>query len=215
MSSLDSNSWLALPKWQPVAVPEDDVVFRLAQLLLLFQALDRADVASADIERLGYYDFLSANPFLIAEDISATDRTKLLLAGFDGRALSYASPSQRFTSRRERLQHDLVLLLAYGLADAIVLHGVQYSLTGEGRRLASQFTAVYAQSYSVAADIVLRHVRRLSPTRLRENVHRWLSVYGSPTHPGAAELLDIVGDMPAATRTVLPTRLDHEEDTDR
>lgn len=209
------NALLAPPPWQPVFVPEDDVVFRLAQLLLLLRALDHAEIQGADLERLGYYDFLAANPLLVANDVVAADRTRLLLAGFDGRALSYASPSQRFVSRRERLQHDLVLLVAYGLVRATTAQGVQYSLTTAGRDLAGRFTTVYAQSYSIAADIILHHVRRFSPTRLRESVQRWLSTTGCSSHPGSADLLDIVGDLAGKWPLVDGLRPHAESDVDQ
>ncbi|WP_338069306.1 hypothetical protein, partial [Streptomyces antimycoticus] len=91
---------------RPVMMPEDEVTFRLAQLLLLLDAVAEQDVKGASLERIGYYDFLSANPFLVV-DSDGREGNMLRLAGFDPRVLSYASSSQRFTSRRERIQHDL------------------------------------------------------------------------------------------------------------
>jgi hypothetical protein len=76
----------------PVIVLEDDTVFRLAQLLLLLSSLDRMGKAGITLERLGCYDFLVSNPMLVLTGESDPDRTRLLMAGFDGRALSYASP---------------------------------------------------------------------------------------------------------------------------
>ena len=131
----------------PVIVPEDDVVFRLAQLLLLLASLSRLGKPAISMERLGCYDFLVANLLLMLTDEQDVDRKRLLLAGFDNRALSYASPAHRFTTRRERLQHDLALLVAYGLAKITVDRGVLYVVTQSGLHLADRFTAVYARSY--------------------------------------------------------------------
>src|SRR5689334_8305088 len=112
MSTPDSPTANAFPH-SPVVVPEDDVVFRLAQLLLLLSSLGQERRPGIALERLGYYDFLVANPLLVVTSEKDPDRIRLLMAGFDGRALSYASPAHRFTTRRERLQHDLALLVAY------------------------------------------------------------------------------------------------------
>ncbi len=51
---------------------------------------------------------------MLADEVDP-DRTRLLMADFDGRALSYASPAHRFATRLEQLQHNLALLVAYGL----------------------------------------------------------------------------------------------------
>ncbi|MFF8434669.1 hypothetical protein [Streptomyces bacillaris] len=51
---------------RPVMMPEDEVTFRLAQLLLL-DAVAGQDAKGASLERIAYYDFLSANPFLVVD----------------------------------------------------------------------------------------------------------------------------------------------------
>lgn len=184
----------------PVVVPEDDVVFRLAQLLLLLTALERTKQPGVALERLGYYDFLTANPLLVLTDTSDPDRKRLLIAGFDGRALSYASPAQRFTTRRERLQHDLALLVAYGLVTPTVDKSVLYSVTAAGVELAGQFTAIYARSYRLAAEIVLRRLSKLSDRALRESVRKWITIGQDGTRPEALDLLDVTTPV----RTSLP-----------
>jgi hypothetical protein len=89
--------------------------FRLARLALLLElAPQLPNHKPLDIERLGYYDFFAANPFLIVE-VEDPLRRDLILAGFDSRNLSYQSSAQRFTSRRARLQHDLAMLVAPSL----------------------------------------------------------------------------------------------------
>lgn len=176
----------------PVVVPEDDVVFRLAQLVLLLASLRELDPPGASIERLGYYDFLVANPMLVLADEGDRDRKRLLMAGFDGRALSYASPAHRFTTRRERLQHDLALLVAYGLVAPTVDKSVLYAATAEGVELAGKFSAVYARSYRLSAEILLGRLRRLSDTRLREAVKTWTATALDSARPEALDLLDAI-----------------------
>lgn len=176
----------------PVVVPEDDVIFRLAQLLLLLAALDRVEHPGLSLERLGCYDFLVANPLLVLTDENDPERKRLLMAGFDGRALSYASPAHRFTTRRERLQHDLALLVAYGLAAPTVDRSVLYAVTPAGVELASRFTAVYARSYRLSADIVVRRLRRLSDQKLRKQVHAWTTTGRDSPRPEALDLLDAI-----------------------
>ncbi|WP_431969598.1 ABC-three component system middle component 2 [Nocardia sp. bgisy134] len=179
----------------PVVVPEDDVVFRLAQLLLLLASLQHLRQPGISLERLGCYDFLVANPLLVLTDENDADRKRLLLAGFDGRALSYASPAHRFTTRRERLQHDLALLIAYGLVAPTVDKHVLYLVTPAGEDLAGRFTAVYARSYRLSADLLIRKLARLSDKRLREAVRAWTTVEANGPRPEALNLLDAVDLM--------------------
>jgi hypothetical protein len=176
----------------PVVVPEDDVVFRLAQLLLLLASLQRQRQPGVSLERLGCYDFLVANPLLVLTDEDDVDRKRLLMAGFDGRALSYASPAHRFTTRRERLQHDLALLVAYDLVSPTVNKSVLYAATPAGLDLAGRFTAVYARSYRLSAEILIRRLSRLTDKRLREAVRAWTTVGRDTPRPEALDLLDAV-----------------------
>ncbi|WP_072481383.1 ABC-three component system middle component 2 [Amycolatopsis australiensis] len=176
----------------PVVVPEDDVVFRLAQLLLLLASLQRQQQPGISLERLGCYDFLVANPLLVLTDEDDVDRKRLLMAGFDGRALSYASPAHRFTTRRERLQHDLALLVAYDLVSPSVNRSVLYAVTPAGQDLAGRFTAVYARSYRLSAEILVRRLSRLTDKRLREAVRTWTTVGRDTPRPEALDLLDAV-----------------------
>lgn len=176
----------------PVVVPEDDVVFRLAQLLLLFASLQRLQQPGVSLERLGCYDFLVANPMLVLTAAEDADRKRLLMAGFDGRALSYASPAHRFTTRRERLQHDLALLVAYGLVAPTVDKSVLYAVTLPGIDIAGRFTAVYARSYRLSAEILIRRLSRLPDKRLREAVRTWTTVGRDSPRPEVLDLLDAV-----------------------
>jgi hypothetical protein len=175
-------------------MPEDEVAFRLAQLLLLLDAVAEQSPGGVSLERIGYYDFLSANPFLVVPSDSR-EASLLRLAGFDPQVLSYASSSQRFTSRRERLQHDLALLVAYGCCQVNNQGGsLTYAISPAGRTLGAQFTATYATSFSTAAAIVVRQLRRLSDKALRDQTAQWLRPAG---HAGpAAVLLSVLGAGP-------------------
>ena len=179
-------------------VPEHDPIFRLAQLLLLLRTLHdgSASPTGTNLERLAYYDFFSANPYLVVGPDDA-DRPRLVMAGFDDRSLSYASSGQRFTSRRERLQHDLALLVAYGLAAATVQGGaVTYGITSAGSELASRFTALYARAYTTSADMVLRRLRRLSDSKLRESARQWLRPDHASLPDAVLDLFDTPDDEP-------------------
>jgi hypothetical protein len=171
---------------RPVVVPEQDTVFRLAQLVLLMDVAATFHPDGVHLERLGAYDFIAANPLLMASNDDDPDRFALLMAGFDDRALSYASPAQRFATRRERLQHDLAVLLAYHLASATVRGHVLYRPTDSGHQMAGRFTAIYARSYATAARIVITRLRRVSDTRLRDSVTGWTQV-----HTGAGGRIDL------------------------
>lgn len=154
--------------------PETLDAFRLGQLLLLLDVAAELRATPVDIDRLGYYDFFAANPFLvISEDDPA--RVELELAGFEVRNLDYQSSSQRFSNRRARLQHDLAWLLARDLVDVAGSGGrVGYQLTGRGTELAVRFTALYALAYRESAAHVVRKLKALSDTRLRNNAKQWL-----------------------------------------
>ena len=154
--------------------PEDHHVFRVAQLTLLLEVAWAESVDVRTVDRLGFYDFFPANPFVVTAGDGprdAADRLTLRLAGFSDRQLSYASTGQRFASRRRRLQHDLSLLIAYGLV-AIETNG--YRLTPAGRTLAAELNSVYADSYRAAAQVVLRRLKRLSDRQLMLHANDWL-----------------------------------------
>src|SRR2546428_10757940 len=85
--------------------PEDRLVFRLAQLVLLLEVAADAEVAVKSIDRLGYYDFFSANPFLVVQDDGnqeSADRLTLRLAGFNETQLSYSSTGSQGAMQQTR-----------------------------------------------------------------------------------------------------------------
>ncbi len=151
--------------------PDDLLYARLARLvLLLAEAPTQPYRKPADVERIGTYDFFADNPYLLFGSESKQRRV-LLLAGFDPMTLSYHSSSQRFTSRRERMQHDLAQLLARGVIDAAADGSrVVYSLTELGEELAGQLESSYADGYRTSARLVANALNRLGDRALRKRV---------------------------------------------
>ena len=126
------------------------------------------------MERISLYDFFADNPFLIFGRDTDEHQT-LVLAGFDSRNLSYQSSAQRFSSRRERLQHDLATLVAYGLTSATTeARRVVYALTDAGRDHAAALRSLYAQAYRSSAALVGRVLNKLSDRALQEQTRNWL-----------------------------------------
>jgi hypothetical protein len=127
-----------------------------------------------DIERISLYDFFADNPFLVFGRETVQHAT-LVLEGFDSRSLSYQSSAQRFSSRRERLQHDLATLMAHGLAEAQpASRRVAYALTEDGHSRAGDLRSLYAQGYRHSAELVGRELNRLSDRALQRQTRMWL-----------------------------------------
>jgi hypothetical protein len=181
--------------------PDDHVFFRLAQLIILLDEIAPSDVKGLDLERIGYYDFFAANPFAMVDEANIRDRARLHRASFDECQLSYASTGSRFANRRQRLQHDLALLVAYGL---VAPRGGGYGSTERGAQVAQRFSALYADQYRESVRVVHNHLRKMSDAQLAANARSWLrtpslvlDLYGVPTgDPGgidAAEVKDTPG----------------------
>ena len=154
--------------------PEAHRTFRLAQMLLLFDVAHRTGRKVASVDRLGYYEILADNPFVVVEGTTKRDnedRLTLELAGFVSDQLAYASAGHRFASRRRRVQHDLSRLIAYGL---VGLGADGYEISENGSTVASEFRSVYADAYRVSAEIILRRLSALSATALEDAVRKWL-----------------------------------------
>ena len=183
--------------------PDDIATFRHARLVLLLAAAAEGTPDGIDAERLGIYDFLAMHPLLLARREDDPDRLTLRLAGFDDRAVAYASPAQRFVSTQLRLARDLADLVGQGLVSVTAAGRIRYRLTPDGVSMARQFTAMYSQSYVTAARIVIRRTRRLSGRKLREGLREWLTMSldrpEAQLHP--AYLLDDehVSDAPSSS----------------
>lgn len=154
---------------------QDHEVFRLAQLVVLLSVTSEVGKPVSNIDRLGYYDFFAANPFVVVpthgKPRDEGDRLKLKLAGFTEDQLSYASTGQRWVSRRRRLQHDLARLVAYGL---VAFDEGTIDLTDAGAALASQMSTIYADAYRTSATVVVRRLALMSELKLRRSVQTWL-----------------------------------------
>ena len=160
--------------WEPPLEPETLWQFRVGQLLLLMTVTGDIVGRGVDVDRLAYYDFFAANPFLIYEKV-APERLQFSLAGFDSQVLSYASSAQRFANRRRRLEEDLARMASLGLVRPHTsARRVEWALEDVGREVASSFTAMYASAYLASARVVVRRLRTLSDRRLRERSLEWL-----------------------------------------
>lgn len=155
--------------------PDDLLSFRLGRLMLLLATVPTLPYKKPmDIERISLYDFFADNPFLIFER-ETPEHQALVLAGFDSRNLSYQSSAQRFSSRRERLQHDLATLVGYSLLGAKTdARRVVYSLTDEGYAHSSSLRSLYAQAYRSSVNLVGRALNRLSDRALQQQTREWL-----------------------------------------
>lgn len=149
--------------------------FRMAQILLVLSGATTLD-RKLDLERLSVIEFLSANPFLVLDaESSAADR--LRLQGFGRHSIAYASPSQRYVSRRERVTSDIAQLVAFGLVRLSVQEGQRvFSVTDLGQRSSDSLCSVYADAYRLSVATVAPVVMKLSPTKMRERLETWLKV---------------------------------------
>lgn len=155
--------------------PEERTVFRVSQLCLLLAATDDTSAKLTSLDRLAYFDFFAANPFVVLDGESpqrdARDRLTLRLAGFADRQLNYGTVGHRFTTRRKRIQYDFALLLSRGLAQ---VSSDRYAITDSGKQFANALETVYADAYRTAATIVLKRLGSLSETRLRTKAEKLL-----------------------------------------
>jgi hypothetical protein len=154
------------------ASPEDFAAFRLAQLAILLSEVAPTGARTIDLERLGYYDFFAANPFVIFESSDRLQHAQLHHASFDERQLSYASTGSRFANKRKRLQHDVALLVSYGLAGP---HGGGYGITANGEHFVGSLSALYVDQYRESVRVVHDRLRRLSDSQLAQASKRWLT----------------------------------------
>jgi hypothetical protein len=156
-------------------IPDEMAVFRRARLLVLLDLLAEETPAGVDAERAGVYDFLAAHPLLLVRDDDDPDRFALLMAGFDDRAVAYASPGQRLATAQSHLGRDLTALAATGLVEMVAAGRIRYRATDEGRAAVAALSATYVVSYRMSARIIVRRLRRLSGRRLREAVRLCIS----------------------------------------
>jgi hypothetical protein len=146
--------------------PEDIAAFRMGQLLVLLDTIAEQDLEPPTLERLGYYDFFSANPFTLFAGDSREHRV-LRLAGLSPKALSYTSSSHRWTTRRQRLENDLALMVAHGLAKRVPARGrIAYASSETGRHIVEHLFSLHGAAYRRSAELVLARLRKLSDPQL-------------------------------------------------
>lgn len=151
--------------------PEEHTIFRLAQLVILLGEVAPAGGRAIDLERLGYYDFFAANPFVVVGAKDSRERARLHRAAFDERQLAYASSGSRFANRRKRLQHDFALLVTYGLAER---RADGYGQTTRGAEFVAGLTALYVDQYRESVSVVHARLTSLSDTALSRQAREWL-----------------------------------------
>lgn len=149
--------------------------FRMAQILLVLVGV-QAQGSKLDLERLSVIEFLSANPFLVLNTDSPASN-QLRLQGFGRHSITYASPSQRFVSRRERVTSDIAQLVAFGLVRLTVHEGRRvFTVTELGQQSADSLCSVYADAYRLSVATVAPLVMKLSSPKMREQLETWLRV---------------------------------------
>lgn len=173
--------------------PEAQSSFRLAQLLLLVEQAHLLGRRIPSIDRLGYYDFFTANPFIVTSDqYPGRERDQVILkrAGFLEGQLSYGQAGQRYVSRRERLRADVASLVSYGL---VYVRHDGYGLTDAGQDFAADLSTVYADQYREAVKVAVGRLGPMTDSRLLATVQRW---FGE-----SWLLLDILGDVDEGAAT--------------
>lgn len=169
--------------------PDDVTTFRVAQLLLM---LAETQSINLDVDRLSVTEFLAANPFLIVGK-DRQERTALRLAGFGEHSLSYASPGQRFATRRERIVSDVAYLVAFGLVTVVVADQKRVIRATEyGIEVAGRLTSMYADGYRASVRQVAPRVSKLSDKALQERLTGWLRA-----DPVLFDLVDADGSVEA------------------
>jgi hypothetical protein len=155
--------------------PEDDMLFNSARLLLLFQELSKVSNKGTDVERLSYYDFFAANPFVILSDEDDSARLDFELEGFVPNKLEYSSSAQRYSSKRESMKHYLAILLCKGLICATNEDSkIKFKVTDKGLSIADQIHTLYALAYRKSVRYVIKRLKDHSDTKLWECSRKWL-----------------------------------------
>jgi hypothetical protein len=161
---------------EPIRVSaESEDIFCSARLLLLFSVINSVlGEKGISINRLGYYDFFSAQPFLVFSDYSST-KIDLVLKGFELTTVSYMSSSQRFSNRREKLKYYLSNLLIRALISVQNIDGeILYYITPKGKEIVRYFKSLYSLSYCQSAEIIVKKLSKLNDKKLDNEAKEWL-----------------------------------------
>ena len=170
--------------------PEDDAIFNSSRLLLFFEVLHKMKPdRGADLERVCYYDFFAANPFLIVSE-GDPFRLELELEGFEPNKLEYLSTAQRFRTKRASIKQYLSLLLSKGLISIENLDGkILYKITQRGIGAANRINSLYAIAYRKSVSGVIKKFRDYSDKQLWEEASLLLEAKSFQV-----DLYDMVGE---------------------
>ncbi|MFF2275585.1 hypothetical protein [Agromyces sp. NPDC058126] len=165
--------------------PESIQQFRMAQLLLAL-AVAAESKKRLDLERLAVIEFLAANPFLVI-DADSLEAEHLRLKGFGRHSIAYASPGQRFVSRRQRIMADVAQLVVLGLARVSAHNGRRVvDLTQLGHVTERELNSVYADAYRASSRKMVPVVAKLTDAALYKRLQEWLR-----SDPLLFDLLDV------------------------
>jgi hypothetical protein len=167
--------------------PDDVIIFNASRLLLLFETAKKLNIKKGiDLEKLAYYDFLAANPFLLIDE-KHPSRLELEMEGFKPNKLEYVGAEQRFRTKRLSLKQYLALLLSKGLIKLENEDGkIVFYITAMGIEIAGKFSSMYAIAYRKSADCVISILKKYSDTKLTEEADKWFS------KPFQIDLIDLV-----------------------
>jgi hypothetical protein len=176
---------MELPAQTDIVRPESIQQFRMAQLLLALAAAAESK-RRLDLERLAIIEFLAANPFLVI-DADSFEAEHLRLRGFGRHSIAYASPGQRFVSRRQRVMADVAQLVALGLASLNANNGRRVvDLTQLGHVTEGRLNSVYADAYRASSRTMVPLVTKLTDAALYKRLEEWLR-----SDPVLFDLLDV------------------------
>ena len=178
--------------WKSIILfsPEDVTLFNSARLLILFDELENLGIKGEDLERLSYYDFFAANPFLI---ITKDDPLwlDLEIAGFETYTVGYISSSQRYRTKRSRLKQYLSILLSKNLIEVSnVDKKILYRIAPTGIKTANQIKSMYAIAYRKSAKHIVKRLKGYSDKKLWEESSKWLEAKSFQV-----DLYDMVDDV--------------------
>jgi DNA-binding PadR family transcriptional regulator len=170
--------------------PEDAIVFNTSRLLLLFETINNLTPnQDVDLDRLSYYDFFAANPFLLI-DKADPHFLDLELMGFKSNKIEYIGTAQRFRTKRLSVRQYLAILLSKGL---ITIENrdekLIFTITELGVKTANKFNSAYADAYRKSASFIISKLKTYSDTKLSENATKWLE-----TKPFQIDLIDMVDE---------------------
>lgn len=162
-------------KYKILFNPEDDIIFNSSRLLILFDVVRDLDIKKGmDLERLSYYDFFAANPFLIIKKDNP-ERIDLEIEGFISNKIEYYSTAQLYRTKRASLKQYLSLLITKGLINMINKDGkFIFNITQLGIDTSKKLNTMYALAYRKSVAIIVNMLKRYSDKKLWESANVWL-----------------------------------------